>query len=122
MLASAVLLFATPFTLMFFKLSVDEKLENHKAWYCWKEVFNRKCILWGGKKSAYEGFNFDTLFCNEILIQTEYIVSVIFTSVNRKGYAQQHVVFKLRIKHVCVHISSYFVTYIEAAAYSFQML
>lgn len=58
----------------------------------------------GGKKSTYKGFKFDT-FCNEILIQTEYIVSVIFTSVNRKGYTQQHVVFKLMIKYVSAHIS-----------------
>lgn len=58
-----------------------------------------------GEKSTYEGFKFDTLFCNEILIQTEYIVSVVFTKVNEKGYAQQHVVFKLRIKYVFPHIS-----------------
>jgi len=58
-----------------------------------------------GKKSASEGFQFDTLFCNEILIQTEYIISVISTSVNRKGYTQQHVVFKLRIKCVSAPIS-----------------
>lgn len=58
-----------------------------------------------GKKSAYRGFKFDTLFCNEILSQTEYIVSVILTSMNRKGYAQQHVVFKLRINYVSAHIS-----------------
>lgn len=58
-----------------------------------------------GKNSTYGGFKFDTLFCNEILIQREYIVSVIFTSVNRKGYAQQHVVFKLRLKYLSAHIS-----------------
>lgn len=57
------------------------------------------------KKSTYEGFKFDTLFHNEILSQTEYIVSVILTSVNRKGYAQQHVVFKLRINYVSAQIS-----------------
>lgn len=68
----------------------------------WFLIGNAYCE---GKKCSYEGFKFDTLFCNEILIHREYIVSVIFTSVNRKGYAQQHVVFKLRIKYVSAHIS-----------------
>lgn len=62
-------------------------------------------MLQDKKKSTYEGFKFDTLFCNEILSQTEYIVSVILTSVNRKGYVQQHVVFKLRINYVSAQIS-----------------
>lgn len=95
-----------------------------KNWKIVRASIAGKCFLTSnaycdGGKCTYESF--DTLFCNEILIQTEYIVSVIFTSMNIKGYAQR-VVFKLRIKYFSAHISSYFVMHMQAATYFFQML
>lgn len=70
MFASTILLFqfATPLTLVFFKLYVDKNVEYCKGWYSHKVVLKRQGTFWRGKESPYLAFEFDTLFCNEIMI------------------------------------------------------